>query len=233
MNRSFKLFRLQQIDSQLDEVRGRLAEIDRLLAEDQVLKEARQAADSAEETEASAQKELRRAEEETKAQQTRIEQNQASLYGGKVTNPKELQDLQLEDEALNRHLRALEEIQLGKMMTYEETQAFLKKARENLEAVRAQRAVENRTLGSEQTKLTAEAERLEGERVSAAHGVSDEDMSDYLSLRKSKAGLAVAKVQNKTCSACGAELAASLAQAARSPNELAHCSTCKRILYAG
>ncbi len=233
MNRSFKLFRLQQIDTQLDEARGRLAEIDQLLAEDQILHEARQAADTAAELEAAAQKVLRRADEDAKAQQTKLEQNQNSLYGGKVTNAKELQDLQMEAESLKKHLSGLEEIQLEKMMAYEETQSGVKKAQENLEAVRAQREIENRTLHSEQTKLQTEAERLEGDRVTAAHGIPDEDMTSYQSLRKGKAGLAVAKVQNKTCSACGAELSASLAQAARSPNELAQCSTCKRILYAG
>jgi predicted nucleic acid-binding Zn-ribbon protein len=233
MNRSFKLFRLQQIDNQLDEVRGRLSEIERLLAEDQVLSEARQAADSANEAEAAAQKEVRRADEDAKVQQTKLEQNQTSLYGGKVTNAKELQDLQMEAESLKKHLSGLEEIQLEKMMAYEESQSYLNKAKENLEAIRAQRAVENQTLHSEEAKLQTEAERLEGDRVTAAHGVPDEDMTSYQALRKSKAGLAVAKVQNKTCSACGAELSASLAQAARSPNELAYCSTCKRILYAG
>jgi predicted nucleic acid-binding Zn-ribbon protein len=233
MNRSFKLFRLQQIDNQLDEVRGRLAEIERLLVEDQILSEARQAADRAGEAEATAQKDLRRADEDAKAQQTKLEQNQTSLYGGKVTNAKELQDLQMEAESLKKHLSGLEEIQLEKMMVYEESQSYLNKAKENLEAVRAQRAVENQALHSEQAKVETEAERLEGDRVTAAHGIPEEDMTNYLALRKSKAGLAVAKVQNKTCSACGAELSASLAQAARSPNELAYCSTCKRILYAG
>jgi predicted nucleic acid-binding Zn-ribbon protein len=233
MNRSFKLFRLQQIDNQLDEARGRLAEIEELLAEDKVLNEARQATDKAGESEAEAQKDLRRADEDTKAQQTKLEQNQSSLYGGKVTNAKELQDLQMEAESLKKHLSGLEEIQLEKMMAYEESQSYLNKAKENLEAIKAQRAVENQTLHSEEDKLRTEAERLEGDRVTAANGVPDEDMTSYLALRKSKAGLAVAKVQNKTCSACGAELSASLAQAARSPNELAFCSTCKRILYAG
>jgi predicted nucleic acid-binding Zn-ribbon protein len=233
MNRSFKLFRLQQIDNQLDEVRGRLAEIERLLAEDQILSEARQAADSAGEAEAAAQKDLRRADEDAKVQQTKLEQNQTSLYGGKVTNAKELQDLQMEAESLKKHLSGLEEVQLEKMMAHEESQSYLNKAKENLEAIKAQRGIENQTLHSEESKLQTEAERLEGDRVTAAHGVPDEDMTNYQALRKSKAGLAVAKVQNKTCSACGAELSASLAQAARSPNELANCSTCKRILYAG
>lgn len=233
MNRSFKLYRLQHVDSQLDQVRTRLDEIESLLAEDNVVREATDAASEAESAERAAENELRRAEEEVKAQQLRIEQNQSSLYGGLVKNPKELQDLQLEAEALTRHLQALEDIQIEKMMGHDAAQVNLKAAQDNLEGVRAQRAVENRTLGSEQTKLTEEQQRLVEERASTANGISNEDMAAYLDLRKSKGGLAIAKVQNKSCVACGAELSASLAQAARSPNELARCSSCKRILYAG
>ena len=233
MSGAFKLFRLQQVDSQSDEVQARLEEIEKVLGDDQVLQEARQAADQAEVTELSAQKELKRAEEEVQAQQLRIEQNQASLYGGRINNPKELQDLQLEAEALNRHRLALEDIQLEKMMVFEEAHAKLVSAQETLEATRAQRAVEHRTLGSEQNKLNEEKQRLGSERVTAVSGISKEDLKVYQGLRKSKGGLAVAKVKNKTCSACGAELSASLAQAARSPNELTRCDNCKRILYAG
>jgi predicted nucleic acid-binding Zn-ribbon protein len=233
MNRAFKLFRLQQVDSQLDQVRDRLAEIEQELREDQVIKEAVQANELAAAHAQTTDKDLRRAEENTKAQQTKIEANQASLYSGKVTNPKELQDLQSEAEALGRHLRSLEEIQLEKMAANEEAAIALKSAQDNLEAVKAQRSVENSALTLEQAKLTHEAERIENERTPAAHGISDEDLAEYQTLRQAKNRLAVARTQNKTCSACGTQLSESLAQAARSPNELARCSTCKRILYAG
>jgi hypothetical protein len=233
MSEPFKLYRLQQIDSQVDDVNARLEEIGAALAEDQVIRDARSAAEESTRAEQATQKDLRGAEEEVKAQQEKIEQNQASLYGGKVTNPKELQDLQMEAEALTRHLRTLEDAQLEKMMHVESTQDAAKLARANLEAVRAQRDVDHRTLGSEQEKLTMELSRLQEERASAAHGIPEEDMRVYSSLREIKGGQAVAKVLNKTCSACGAELSASLSQAARSPNQLARCDTCKRILYAG
>ncbi|MGH2582066.1 MAG: zinc ribbon domain-containing protein [Anaerolineales bacterium] len=233
MSEPFKLYRLQQIDSQIDGMKARLEEIEAALAQDQIIREAHTAAEDFARAEQAVQRELRGAEEEVKAQQEKIDQNQASLYGGTVTNPKELQDLQMEAESLSRHLRTLENVQLEKMMQVESAQNASKLAQENLEAVRAQREVENRTLGSEQNQLTVELARLQEERTSAAHGIPEGDIKVYSSLRQSKGGQAVAKVQNKTCSACGAELSASLSQASRSPNQLARCDTCKRILYAG
>lgn len=233
MNRSFKLFRLQQVDSQLDEVQGRLAEIEKILGEDQVINEAKQAAEQAKTAMQLAQQAVRNSEEEVKAQQQHVEQNQATAYGGKVTNPKELQDLQKEAEVLTRRLNELENAELERMMALEDAQGLSQKAEENLESVLAQRGIEHRTLGGEQSKLAAEDARLQGERATATKGIAAEDLDLYQSVRTSKGGLAIAKVQNKTCSACGAELSASLAQAARSPDELVRCSSCKRILYAG
>jgi predicted nucleic acid-binding Zn-ribbon protein len=118
-------------------------------------------------------------------------------------------------------------------MALEERQGDLQTAETELEALIAQRAVENRTLRSEQTKLQAKAERLQEERSTDLGGIQKDDLKIYDHLRSKKGGLAVAKVQNKICSACGAELSASLAQAARSPSELAQCDNCKRILYSG
>ncbi|HLD93800.1 MAG TPA: C4-type zinc ribbon domain-containing protein [Anaerolineales bacterium] len=233
MSSAFKLLRLQQVDSQLDHVKSRLAEIERMLANDEVVKQAQITLQEAEQSRETAQKELSRADEEVKAIQAKLKENQEHLYGGKVRNPKELQDLQMEAESLNRHLRALEDSELEKMMALEERQTEAKVADGALEAVRAQRAAENRTLGSEQNKLLAEAERLQEERSTNLNSIDERDLKIYDGLRASKGGIAVAKVQNKTCGACGAELSASLAQAARSPNELTRCDNCKRILYAG
>jgi len=119
------------------------------------------------------------------------------------------------------------------MVALESSQASVDAAEKALEAAIAQQGVEHRTLGSEMNKLSAEAQRLEEERSADLSNIPQEDLKIYESLRTSKGGLAVAKVQNKTCGACGAELSAFLAQAARSPNELARCDNCRRILYAG
>jgi predicted nucleic acid-binding Zn-ribbon protein len=233
MSSAFKLYRLQQVDSQLDQIHARLAEIEHKLADDEIVKNAQSVVDEAQAALGSAQRELNQVEDEVTGIQSKLKENQNTLYGGKVRVPKELQDLQLEAESLTKHIKALEDTELEKMMALEERQTSLQTAETELEAIVAQRAVENRTLGNEQTKLLGEAERLQEERSTDLGGISTDDLKIYDNLRSTKGGMAVAKVQNKTCSACGAELSASLAQAARSPNELAHCDSCKRILYSG
>lgn len=233
MSGAFKLFRLQQVDSQIDAAQTRLAEIERVLNEDEAVRTANQAREHAQANLHAAANALRNAEEDVAAQQRHIEQNQASLYGGKVTNPKELQDLQQEAEALGRRLRELEDAQLEKMGVHEQSQAAFKEAEEAVEALKAQQAVEHRALHSEQSALKEELARLQGERSPALAGVEAADLEAYDALRASKGGVAVAKVEEGACAVCGAELSTAAIQAARSQDSLARCSNCKRIIYSG
>lgn len=171
MNLGFRLFRLQQVDTQRDDVAKRLAEIERLLSNEDVIREARSAIEAARSAIETTRKELTQAEAEVKAQQDKLKENQDALYGGKVRNPKELQDLQLEAQNLTGHLRVQEDTQLDKMMRLEEQQATLQNAEANLDAVLAQRGVEQRTLTKEQEQLQAENDRLLEEREPALHGI--------------------------------------------------------------
>lgn len=134
---------------------------------------------------------------------------------------------------LARKLSTLEDAQLIQMSTLEEKQAELAKSTEALEGLKAQQAVEQRALHSEHSKLTEDSKGLKGERDAALTGIDKPALDLYDNIRKSKAGLAVAKVQAGTCSACGAELSASLAQSAKAPDELVRCENCRRILYSG
>lgn len=231
MSRAFALYRLQQVDTKLDQAAVRLAEIERILGDNQAHQAASQAQQQAQAALHSAHTTLRAAEEDVAAQQKRIEQNQTSLYGGSVTNPKELQDLQMEAESLARRLSELEDSQLEAMAAHEQQQASKATADAALAAVETQLAGEHKALFAEQADLREQTERLRSEREAAASTVAAADMETYTSLRASKAGTAVAKVQAGTCSACGAELSAARAQAARSAEELTRCDNCKRILY--
>lgn len=231
MSRALSLYRLQQADTKLDQAAARLAEIERILSDNQAHQAASQAQQQAQAALHTAHTALRAAEEEVAAQQKRIEQNQTSLYGGSVTNPKELQDLQMEAESLARRLSELEDAQLEAMAAHEQQQASKAVADSALAEVETKLAGEHETLFAEQAELREQRERLRTERETAAGAVTAADMETYTALRGSKAGTAVAKVQGGTCSACGAELSAARAQAARSAEELTRCDNCKRILY--
>jgi hypothetical protein len=232
MSQPFKLFRLQQIDSQLDQGRIRLREIEATLSNNDALNLARQHVSEAETKLASARKALHHAEENTQSQHIKIEQTEAALYGGKVRNPKELQDLQNESAALKRFLDILEERQLVALIAVEECEAHFNEMVEVLSRITAERELLVQRLSAERTSLEQETKRLEVERQAATNSIPAEDLALYEKLRQQRRGVAVAKVNGSVCSACGSALNASLLQAARSPNLLARCDSCGRILYA-
>jgi predicted nucleic acid-binding Zn-ribbon protein len=233
MSQSFQLFRLQQIDTHLDHARAHLHEIELALSDDSYLRQSQQKLDDVEEQLESAQKALRRAEENVSSQKIKIEQTEASLYGGKIHNPKELQDLHSEADALKRYQGVLDDRLLDAMIALEEVEVEHKTISAELESVRGKVAAQNSKLNSERSALLQEIQRLEGERNAAARSVSVVDLDLYEQLRKQRRGIAVAVVTDKTCSACGSTLSAAQLHAARSPNQLTRCDVCGRILYGG
>jgi predicted nucleic acid-binding Zn-ribbon protein len=96
MNQAGQLYRLQRIDTQIDQASSRVEQIDRLLREDVRMQSAQAAYDAAKVRLEKARNALRSIEHLTTEQQVKIEQTNATLYSGMVKNPKELQDLQKE-----------------------------------------------------------------------------------------------------------------------------------------
>ena len=233
MSLSFKLHRLQQFDSHLDQNRARLREIERILSDDSAIVAAQQREDTASKTLDAAQKSLHKADDNVKAQKLKIEQTEDALYGGKVRNPKELQDLQHESEALKRYLTILDDRLLEAMLALDDASSDHAAAVIELQQVQTRLTNEFTSLHQEQANLIQENTLLESERGAAVHSISESELQIYEGLRKQKRGVAVATVKDKNCSACGSTLSAAQLHAARSPNSLTRCETCGRILYGG
>lgn len=233
MSQTFKLYRLQQIDSQLDRIHTRLRQIEAALKEDQAVKEAQQDLDQASRNLEAQSKILRKAEDQVRQQRLKIEQTESTLYSGKVRNPKELQDLQNEAGALKRYRSTLEDRQLEAMIAVEEAEALNQERKLTLEKVQTDFKNKFGELTQEQTNLKTELKRHESEREAAARSIDASDLELYNQLRQQRRGIAVAKVSDKACSACGSTLNASLLHATRSPSQIVRCDTCGRILYGG
>jgi predicted nucleic acid-binding Zn-ribbon protein len=233
MSQTFKLYRLQQLDSQLDRIHARLRQIEAALNEDQSVKEAQKNLDQATQELEAKRKSLRQAEEQVREQRLKIEQTESNLYSGKVRNPKELQDLQNETAALKRYRSTLEDRQIEVMIAVEEAEASQQEKKLVLEQAQAQFQKQSAELTQEKESLRVDLARLESEREAAARSIEATDLALYNQLRQQRRGIAVAKVSDNACSACGTTLNASLLHAARSPSQIVRCDTCGRILYGG
>ena len=119
MSASLGLYRLQQIDSQIERARTKLEAVRKTLENDTELREALNRVTSAQANRQFAHNELRKATAEVETQKTKVTQAESSLYGGGVKNPKELQDLQKDSASLKKHLVTLDERELDAMVKTE------------------------------------------------------------------------------------------------------------------
>ena len=231
MSAALGLFRLQQVDSQIDQVQARLKTIQETLDNDIELKTANVNNNACDDLHRETERLLKLAEAEVQKQRIKIEQTEASLYGGHVHNPKELQDLQKDVASLKRHLETLEERELEAILAMENAEKEADRAKNDLERVVSSRGDQSRELTRESEILLKDRERLASERRAVMGDLAAPSVNHYDQLRQQKRGVAVATINDNACTACGTTLTASQQQSARSTTQLFHCSTCGRILY--
>jgi len=232
MSAALGLYRLQQVDSQIDQIQVRLKAIQQTIENDVVLRAANEHFTTVDDKHRDAERALKVSESEVEKQQIKIQQTEASLYGGKVHNPKELQDLQKDIVSLKRHLETLEERQLEAMLAVEDNEKDLQSAKIDLGRVQANLKVQNKDLTKESEMLRKDLERLNSERQAVVTDIASQALSVYDQLRKQKRGIAITTVTDNSCEACGTTLTPSQQQTARSTSQLFHCPTCGRILFA-
>ena len=231
MSTTLHLFRLQEIDSQIDKVQRRLDEIQKTLDDNAELRRVEAHFKDCKASHDISEKALRKAEGAVKQQRLKIEQTESMLYSGNVKNPKEVQDLQNKSDALKRYLSKLEDDQLEAMLAHDEEQESLQSAQTALDELRAQLIQQNSRLAGEQNGLNKEKKGLLKDRVVALPALEDEGLEFYNKLRKNKRGIAVALVNDGGCSACGATITLAIQQKARSATDITYCPSCQRILY--
>ena len=217
----------------LDQTRGRLVENETILNDLTVIKEAEAVVSTAEQILQQERRKLREIENQVKDQKYKIEQNESTLYSGRIHNPKELQDLQNDVAALKRYLAVLEDRQLEAMLAVEDYEANFTQASNAAAQARGHFEEQHAHLRAEKTNLLGTIDRYEIERQTVVIMVQPQDQTLYDNLRKIRSGVAVAHIIDKSCSACGSMLTPALVQSASSATQLARCTSCGRVLYAG
>ena len=232
MSASLGLYRLQQVDRQIDRARSQLDTIRQTLENDVELRTSLNNVETAKNAHHRAHHELKSVEAEVESQKIKIEQAESSLYGGRVQSPKELQDLQKDVASLKKHLVTLEERELEAMLTAEKVEADLQNASTQLELIQARLGSEHKKLIADQSSLAGELERLIEEREATLAPIDSSLLQVYEDLRQQKRGTAIAEIADNACGACGGTINSATQQNARSQKQLVNCPTCGRILFS-
>jgi predicted nucleic acid-binding Zn-ribbon protein len=231
MSQTLSLYRLQQIDSQMDRLKVRLEEIQKTLDDDSELRQFRDIAEKADAHLLAVQQSLKKAERDVESQVVKIEQTQSDLYGRKSHTPKELQDLQNELAALKRYLVVLEDRQIDVMQESETIEAEQQLAHSKVKEASEIRADLCRGLRQEQGMINNELERFVVEHDAVAGAIQAADLVLYNQLRQRRRGVAVAVIGDNSCGACGSTLSPAQIQSVRSLDRIMLCPSCGRILY--
>jgi predicted nucleic acid-binding Zn-ribbon protein len=233
MSASLGLFRLQQVDRQIDRVQAQLDAIRKTLENDVELRSAMDRVETEEKQSYRLRHDLKLIEVEAESQQIKIQQAESSLYGGNVHNPKELQDLQNDVASLKRHLTTLEDRELQAMDKVEKAESNLQAAKTDLEGLQSRLGDQHKKLLDDQAALMKDLERLASEREAALAPIESHLLEVYEGLRQQRRGVAVTGISDNSCDSCGSRLTAAIQQNARSTTQIVHCPSCGRILYAG
>lgn len=225
------LYMLQRIDSGLAYKQRRYRQVQAHLGEDQALKKAQEALKVAQDELSRWRVSLRDHELETAGVAAKIQETEDSLYGGKVTNPKELGDLQREVEYLKRRQTALEETQLEEMVTVEQLTTKVAVANEEYVVTEAAWRTENAELGAEYESLKQDLTKLLGQRKALVKHISAKDLDEYDALRRLCKGVAVVQVKDGTCQVCHVEVPQRDLEQAKTTDQTFYCSGCERIIY--
>ncbi len=232
MSESFNLFRLQQLDLIRLKILSRQREIEKTINSDLNIQKAQSLVDDAKEQLNVANQAYTKIHDQVEERNLKLKYTQAKLFGGQITNPKELQDLEAESAALTNYLSELADEQFLALETLEERQKALKAAEENLSDVKSQTATKHSKLMGEARQLEDKLPSVNEQRKSLRAQISPSNYQAYVDLLKSKGGRAVAEVIDSSCNACGVRVAPGDIQRAKSPSEIVYCKTCGRMLYA-
>jgi predicted nucleic acid-binding Zn-ribbon protein len=228
-----ELFSLQELDSQADTVRAGLADIDVRLGNEEELEQLRAAVTALEEQRqplASQQK-----DQETTVEDGRlhIQREEEKLYGGTITSPRDLDDLQKEVTSLKAAQQHREEDLLAVLSQLEEIDGQLTQARAELAGAQEAWDRDQETLAGDRERLTAELAKLDELRKPYVERTLPEVYRLYEQLRQTRGGRAVVRIERGTCQGCRITLPMNFVQRARTGNAVVQCSSCGRILFAG
>ena len=226
-----QLYELQELDTRIDELTETLAELESQLADDSIIAEAKRRVAVLEnhaEQLAANRRSIDRAIEDL---QTRLERTQERMYSGSIKSVKEMEAAEEERANTERGIAENEDRLLEVMVKADEVDETLVKGRQVVKRLEDQRSADVAVLTVKAEETRASLDDLTPRRDRTWDSISSPTLHRYETLRLSRGGTAIAKVERGMCSGCRMTLSTSEQQRIRSATDPVQCSSCHRILY--
>lgn len=225
------LLRLQEIDLEFQAINQRLTEIENELKDQSKVSSIQQQAEEKSTVAREAKRKQTDLEFELSQVQSKLRNAEHKLYSGRVTNARELQDLQAESKSLKRRTAALEDDLLEAMLESEEATDAAETAQTLLTDTENIWEDMQRQLSDERTHLREYGQTMLKETETLKTQIPAEVLESYRYLKSRTGGIPVAKLKGNVCSMCGVEVL-NPTQRKVNNSEEAYCDGCKRLLVS-
>lgn len=225
------LFQLQQLDLEADRLTAEQQAITASLQGDTKLRRLRLEAELAQKQLQSGLQDQKEAEWTLEDLERRLKEQDQRLYNGLVSSAKELQAIQQETQRLRAQQSRQEDILLQMIETAESLAEAKEKKSTQLEQAESEWKQEQVALEAKCNELSTQQKELQAKREQKVAGLTEDLLKRYESMRKTKQGRAVSKVEQNACQWCRVILTPSELQHVRMSVEIQTCTNCGRILY--
>jgi predicted nucleic acid-binding Zn-ribbon protein len=229
MNVAKQLYRLQEVDLEIESGERALEQVTSQLGDSQAVIKTEKQLELEQKHLEELSRQQRSAEWEIDDITTKLAAAEEQLFSGRVKIPKELTNLQHEVEAFQSRRNQLEEKALEIIDRVEQSEAEVAKIESELGKLKADWQRQQKQLTDEMERLKATLADLRDKRQRLVGEIAPPAFEFYQTLRKGK-GMAVARVEQGICRGCRISLPTTDLQQARSGN-LVQCSSCGRILF--
>ena len=229
MSLAEQLYKLQQVDLELQRNKQELSDVENRLSDDKDMIAAESELASQKEQLEDARKKQKSSEWELEDLQEKVKKIDSKLYVGTTTNPKELVNLEKEVKGLKSQIRLKEDALLELMSQVEEIEAKVKTTSEEAERLKREWEQRQETLGQRKSEVETVLAKLGGDRDRLAQQIDSEALNTYERLRLTR-GQAVVKVEKGKCQGCHITVPTSQWQKAKA-RDLIQCTSCSKILY--
>lgn len=153
-----------------------------------------------------------------------------NLYGGKITNVKELEQMQRKLDLLAAEKQKTEDSILILMESVEDQEAVLKEiVVENEKSEQELQEKENR-LSSDTSGYNENLSRLENDRERLLAGIEPKYLAKYNILAQKHQGRPLARVVDDICGGCRVFISSALRGHLYNPGAMVYCENCGRLL---
>lgn len=224
------LFRLQQIENEIESIAEELAGIESLYATKGAFDSASAEFEKANARRRDAERILKDAELALSSLETEKKNVEKKLYGGTVNNSKELTQLQRDLEQIDKRREKSDEQVLRGMENLESIVGEWKEKEMALGEAKARFDEEVGIAGTRKEKLEKQLSDLNVRRRQLSESLEPSLLELYQALKKKKRGLAIVPIQKNACGGCFMAVSESAVSRVKDL-ELTYCSSCGRLLY--